>query len=80
MAKQSPPDAQMYEAHWQRNGESIGRLYISATKEAHALAQAEDFFARFPALDFRRGRRDATVDIRLLPLSAAAADWHELRR
>jgi len=44
------------------------------------LAQAEDFFTRFPALDFRRGRRDAKVNIRLLPLSAAAADWDELRR
>jgi hypothetical protein len=58
MAEQSPPGAQMYEAHWQRNGESIGRLYISAAKETDVLAQAEDFFARFLALDFRRGRRE----------------------
>ena len=70
MAHQSPPGARMYEAEWRRNGESVGRLYISATNEGDVLAQAEHFFA---ALDFRRGRSETTVNIRLLRLNGSAA-------
>jgi hypothetical protein len=72
MAQRSPPGARMYEVEWQHNGESVGRLYISATNGADVLDQAEDFFARFPALDFRHGCACATVNIRLLRLGDTA--------
>ena len=65
MAQQSAPDAPMYEVEWQRNGKGVVRLYIHAANEADALTQAEDFFTRFPALDFRHECAGATVNIRL---------------
>ena len=64
MARQFPPGAWMYQVEWQGNGVSLGRLYISATNETDVLAQAEDFFARFPALDFRQECAGTTVNIR----------------
>jgi hypothetical protein len=67
------PGAWMYEVSWQRNGESVCRLNISATNGDDVLFQAEDFFARFPALDFRHECAGATVNIRLLRLGALAA-------
>jgi hypothetical protein len=80
MVQQSPPGARMYEAEWRRNGESVGRLYISATNEGDVLAQAEHFFADYPALDFRRGRSETTVNIRLLRLNGSAASNRSLER
>ena len=73
MAQLSPPGAQMYEAEWQLDGESIVRLYIHATNEAEVLAEAEGFFARFPSLDFRRGHANTTVNVRLLRLGETTA-------
>ena len=73
MTQRSPPGARMYEVHWQRNGESVGRLYIAATSGPDVLNQAEDFFARFPALDFRQECAGTTVNIRRLRQGDAAA-------
>ena len=73
MARQFPPGAWMYQVEWQGNGVNLGRLYISATNENDVLAQAERFFADYPALDFRRNHPDATVNIRLLRLGITAA-------
>jgi len=80
MAQQSPPDVPMYEVEWQRNGESVVRLYIRAENEADALTLAEDFFTRFPALDFHRDRADTTVNVcRSSPGATMAKDsWEEL--
>jgi len=77
MAQQSAPDAPMYEVEWQRNGKGVVRLYIHAANEADALTQAEDFFTRFPALDFHRGHAGTTVNVRL-DATVAEDPWEEL--
>jgi len=79
MAQRSPPSARMYEVEWQLDGESVGRLYISATNGADVLDQAEDFFTRFPALDFRHGCVYTTVNIRLLRLGDTATKKPSLK-
>jgi hypothetical protein len=74
MAHQSLRGMRLYEAEWQRDGKSVGRLYIPAANDADALAQAENFFADFPHLDFRRGRASLTVKIRIMHVGLIVAE------